>query len=235
MPSASRNDNRVVASGLVLLLLVLWLGFLVHRSPDFAGSAWGGVLAVAGASLMLVPLAYSLVKRIAPLRKVVTARLPLGRFLQLHIYAGLIGTLLVILHTGHKFDSVLGIVLTAMTLLVTLSGFVGRYLLGFISEDVRDRRNRLEALRNEYQRVAGNLGAGSSNSGAAEAAGSSTSGLFPVMSAIADLEYGLAAEDRLRRFFSVWLRFHLVISAVLYLLLGLHVWAALEFGLRWFQ
>lgn len=225
-----RSDDRVIVSGLVLLMLVLWLGFVLHRSPDFAGSAWGGVFAVSGTALMLIPLAYALVKRIGPLRKALTAHLSMGRFLQVHIYGGLAGAILVLVHTGHKFQSTLGIALTAMTLLVVLSGFVGRYLLGFIAEDVRDRRNRLEILRTDYQRRA----AGRSQTFAMELPGAGNQ-VLPLVESIADLEYGLSAEERLRRFFALWLRFHLLISAVLYALLGLHVWAAIEFGLRWFQ
>ena len=52
-----KERERLVVSGLVVLLLIFWLGFLVHRSPSFAGSLWGGVLCVSGAVLMLVPLA----------------------------------------------------------------------------------------------------------------------------------------------------------------------------------
>lgn len=227
-----RNHDRVTATALVMLMLVLWLGFGLHRSPDFAGSGWGGALAVSGALLMLVPLAYALVKRIAVLRK--TLALNMSRFLQVHIYAGLAGAILVLLHTGHRFQSTLGIALTAMTLLVVLSGFVGRYLLGFIAEDVRDRRNRLEALRSEYQRMATGLAQTSmlaEHSLTLPAAGRQ---VLSLVASIADLEYGLTAADRLRRFFAVWLRFHLLISSILYGLLGLHIWAAIEFGLRWF-
>lgn len=231
MPDTMRNDDRVVVSGLVALMLVLWGGFVVHRAPDFAGSAWGGVFAVTGATLMLVPLAYLLVKRIAPLRAAVTARVSMGRLLQIHIYAGLAGATLALVHTGHKFQSTLGIALTAMTLVVVLSGFVGRYLLGFIAEDVRDRRNRLEVLRGEYRRIEADVAAAAQPM-TLPAIGAQAA---PVLEAIADLEYSLAAEERLRRFFATWLRFHIAISTILYLLLGLHVWAALEYGLRWFR
>ena len=53
-----KERERVVASGLVILMLLLWLGFIVHLSPRFPGSLWGGVLGVSGALLMLWPLAY---------------------------------------------------------------------------------------------------------------------------------------------------------------------------------
>ena len=229
MPEPRRSDDRAVASGLVLLMLVLWLGFVFHRSPRFAGSAWGGLFAVSGSMLMLVSLAYTLIKRIEPLRKTLGAHLGMGKLLQAHTYCGLVGAILVLVHTGHKFQSTLGIALTTMSLLVVLSGFAGRYFLGFISEDVRDRRNRLETLRAAYQRIVADIG-----QVAAAMAPMVERQAQSLVEAMADLEYGLKAEERLSQVFSVWLRVHILSSVLLYLLLGLHVWAALEYGLRWF-
>ena len=219
-----RQHDRAVVSSIVVLLALVWLGFLVHRSPDFAGSAWGGVFGVSGAALMLVPLAYSIVKRISPLRRAVGPGM--RTFLVWHIYAGLAGAALVLIHSGHKFQSPLGIALTAMTLLVVLSGFVGRYLLGFIADDVRAKQDHLATLHGTFDRMA------SATAGAVPVVPAQA---LPLVESMADLEYGIRADERLRRFFSWWLNFHLLISAVLYVLLGLHVWAALEFGLRWFR
>jgi hypothetical protein len=52
---------------------------------------------------------------------------------------------------------------------------------------------------------------------------------------MADLEYAIKTHEAFRRWFAGWLRFHLVISFVLYGLLALHVWAGIYFGLRWFR
>ena len=54
------------------LLVVLTLGFYIHRDPRFPGSLAGGVLGISGAALMLVPLLYLFVKRIPPLKRAVT-------------------------------------------------------------------------------------------------------------------------------------------------------------------
>lgn len=222
-----RQHDRAVATGLVALLLLLWVGFLVHRSPDFAGSAWGGVLGVSGALLMLVPLAYSLVKRIPPVRR--AAGPGMRSFLVWHIYAGLVGAGLALLHTGHKFQSPLGIALTAMLLLVVLSGFVGRYLLGFIGEDLRSKQAHLETLQREFEQTLRQMTSVDSQQAPVRQIA------VPLVGAIADLEYGVRADQHLRGWFTRWLRFHLVISGVLYALLALHVWAGIEFGLRWFD
>ena len=51
---------------------------------------------------------------------------------------------------------------------------------------------------------------------------------------LADLEYAIQTHETFRRLFGRWLRVHIVISLFLYVLLGLHVWAAVHYGLRWF-
>ena len=51
---------------------------------------------------------------------------------------------------------------------------------------------------------------------------------------IADLEYAIKSHDTLRRWFAGWFRVHVAASVLMYLLLGLHVWAGIRYGLRWF-
>lgn len=107
------RHDRIAATIIVSMLAVLWLGFLVHRAPFFAGSLWGGVFGVVGAAFLLVPLVYTVVKRSATLRRAFTREHSFAALLQAHVYFGLIGALLAIIHSGHKFQSVLGIALTA--------------------------------------------------------------------------------------------------------------------------
>ena len=84
---------------------------------------------MSGSLLMLGPLAYLVIKRVKPIKARLTRRVSMRTLLSWHIYTGLLGSLLVLLHTGHKFESLLGVSLTALTLIVVFSGFVGRYLL----------------------------------------------------------------------------------------------------------
>lgn len=240
--------ERFIVSGLVVLMLVTWLGFVLHRSPDFAGSALGGVLAVSGSLMMLFPLLYLFIKRIPSLKKFATRRIPMKQWLTWHIYAGVIGPILVLLHTGHKFESALGIALTGMTLVVVVSGFIGRYLMSFISGELREKRETLAALRRDYDRLAaGESDAVASAGGSPQpwrwrlgawlmpAASPELARIVRLTESIADLEYAIALNETFKRGFGLWLKFHIVISFVLYGLLGLHVWAAIHFGLRWFS
>lgn len=81
----------------MFLMLTVWLGFLLHRSPRFAGSLSGGVLAVSGTVLMFVPLAaYSVVKRVRVIKSRVTDWISMRTLLAVHISMALLGSILVL-------------------------------------------------------------------------------------------------------------------------------------------
>jgi len=241
--------------GLTLLMLLLWVGFVVHRSPRFAGSLLGHSIGIAGASLMLVPLLYSAIKRVAYLKRFVTPVIPMRTLLAWHIYAGIIGPILVLLHTGHRFESILGIALTGMTILVVLSGYIGRYLVRQIGTEVKTKRKLLKDAERLYEQTREQL-ADSGLGGAqlrelASLRGRIKSAFFvheikaDPLAAVqipraarlaesrADLEYAIRTHETFKAWFGHWLKFHIVISFVLYGLLALHVWATIHFGLRW--
>src|SRR6058998_545352 len=106
--------EELLITSLVVLLLLLPLGGYVHRDPRFPGSLAGGVLGIAGAALMLIPLAYLVVKRVSWLKTWVTRAVSMRSLLAIHMYAGVLGPLLGVLHSGHTFSSPLGLALTAM-------------------------------------------------------------------------------------------------------------------------
>lgn len=255
-----QERERIVVSGLVVLMLVLWLGFAVHRSPRFAGGPWGGVLGVSGALLMLWPLGYSAVKRIPALKERLKKRLPMRTLLAWHVYTGILGAVLAVLHTGHKFDSPLGVALTASVLVAALTGFVGRYFIGMVSQEIREKRETLGALEAAYRRTAEELAARpaaasrvASPSGpwgrlrtalfAPEEDEGGAYGDDPAVTrravrlseSVADLEYAIKSHELLKRRFSLWLKLHVASSVLFYALLALHVWASIHFGLRWFD
>lgn len=249
-----KEREFLTVGGLVMLLLILWLGFLAHQSPRFAGSLEGGVLAVAGSALMLVPLVYVVVKRLPPLRRLVTARVQMRTLLAWHIYAGVLGPILVLLHTGHKFVSPLGIALTAMTLIVVVSGFIGRYLLNRISTELHEKQALLTQLNDAFRAVGSELTQGDAGvtkgwmsiwllrlgtrlvftaRPAQATALPPTDRAVLLAESIADVEAAIRTHATFKAAFSRWLKLHIALSCVLYGLLGLHVWAAIHFGLRW--
>ena len=257
-----KEKEKLVVAGLVVLMLILWLGFPFHQSPRFAGSLWGGMFGVAGALLMLVPLLYLFVKRIKRLKKKVTQWVSMKTLLAWHIYAGVLGPILVVIHSGHRYESTLGIVLTAMTLLVVVSGFVGRYLMNQFSQEIREKKKILSTLQAAYQQAVGDLAAiperalllkpfsgffgrliGSLfvHDSQAELISSQSSGaadparMLRLTESIADVEYAIKTHEQFKAWFGKWLKFHIWISFILYGLMALHIWGAVHFGLRWFD
>lgn len=250
-----KEQERVLVTGLVCLLLIVWLGFLVHRSPRFPGSLTGHLIGITGSTLMLVPLGYMIVKRIGPLKRRVTAIVSMRTLLTIHVYCGVLGPILVLIHSAHRFESPLGIALTTMTLLLVLSGFTGRYLMIQITRDLREERGALAAFQKAYQETAREL----ASEPAAEAGIRPFSGFLSrlilgffvsrpekgrgpmpaiaravrISESMADVEYAIKTHEFFKKLFGAWLKFHISMSLVLYLLLGLHVWASIYFGLRW--
>jgi hypothetical protein len=238
--------GALVIGGLVVLLLVLPLGFVVHVSPRFPGSLAGSLIGITGGSLMLVPLAYLAIKRCRPLHDRVTRHVSMRTLLTLHIYAGILGPLLGLIHAAHKFDSPLGVSLTGMMLIVVASGYIGRYLLAQLARAVRGRRADLAALQGALERQGSDtsrevrLDDGGVLRGIASAlapGGKEQCEAPPVQrrlaEAIADLEFAIRAESVVQAAFEKWLKLHIVIAMVLYMLLALHIWAGVYYGLRW--
>jgi len=232
--------GNILAFLLTGLVLLFWLRFLVHVDPRFPGSAMGGALGIAGNLLLLVPLAYSAAKRLFTLRGP-----RLRTFLAVHIYASLVGTILALLHTGHKFDNPVGILLTLLMLIVVLSGFTGHYLLQQCSQQLSEKRAAREQLEASlppvFRDLTGAVGAKEARRGVRLAV------LFPwllrdsqrratarhaweLVDAAAALEASIALHERMRSWFRLWLPFHLVLTGAFYLLWAIHVLLVTYYG-----
>lgn len=248
-----KERERIVVSALVSALVLLFLAVAFHRSERFAGSLVGGALGVSGSLLMIASLGYSLIKRFTGLRARVIKVMAMRGVLAAHVYAGLLGAFLVLLHTGHKFESPLGIALTAVTIGVVVSGYAGHYLLVQSFQDLRAQKVLLAGLEAQYRyytaeltarpeqqalvrlygrlfpRVFGRLFAGEDEALRVPAR------IVEVTSAIADVEYGIKTNDLFKKLFSRWLAVHIALSVALFVLLALHIWSGAYFGLRWFR
>jgi uncharacterized membrane protein YsdA (DUF1294 family) len=253
-----QERGAVVVGGLVLLLLLFPLGAVLHVSPRFPGSLAGSLVGIAGAALMLVPLLYLVVKRVPRLRRSVTRRVSMRTLLAVHIYAGVLGPILGVVHTAHKFRSPLGVSLLGMTLVVVVSGYVGRYLLGQIGRAIQGRRSELAALAAAFERASAEAAsdpgpppawrgllarwssrllapAGPRADAVAAAPGAAAERALRLADAMADTEYAIRAEEVVRDLFTKWLKLHIAIAMILYALLALHVWSGLYYGLRWLR
>jgi hypothetical protein len=97
--------------------------------PSGSVAHWCGVC---GVLMMFVPLVYQVRKRWKRLRRWGS----LKTWLEVHIFCGVVGPVLVTVHTAFRFNGIISVAYWSMALVV-LSGFVGRYLYVRIPKTIR--------------------------------------------------------------------------------------------------
>jgi len=121
-----RRSNKELWLALVANAIITGIYSLVtlwFRGIPAASGFFGHMIGVVGFVLMLLTeILYSLRKRS---RKARWGRME--EWLQFHIFTGLVGPYLVLLHTSWKFNGLAGAV-TILTMIIVISGFVGRYI-----------------------------------------------------------------------------------------------------------
>ncbi len=134
----------------LLVLEVLGLSFLYGHHAVAAGSALGMVIGWTGVGSMLLMHVYSLRKRIGAMRGMGKLR----TWLQLHIFLGLQGALLVVFHSLHMrtIGNLAGITLT-LTGIVVCSGIFGRYLFSLIPKSLTGERLTAPQIESELSEV----------------------------------------------------------------------------------
>ncbi len=224
------RSEKVIVEGLLSALALTAPAFLLHSAPRFPGSLAGGALGIAAAVLFVALLAYAVVKRQGRVKALLSARrVSLGAILTFHVYAGAIGAVLGVLHSGHKLESPLGVGLMVSMLLVVATGFVGRYFLVELGQDLRDQQRQLSVLRDRYDSLA--LSAvGLKDEVVVDPSGLKVNHL---LGAISDLEFAIGARETLKRALNRWVVAHILAAIVMYTLLALHIWSGVYYGLRW--
>jgi hypothetical protein len=113
---------------LAFLAMVVITGFygmviLFTREIPPARELFGHGIGIIGFIFMLMTeTLYSLRKRSRSVRWG-----KMSTWLQLHIFTGLVGPYMVLLHTSWKFNGIAGVV-TLFTVIIVISGFIGRYI-----------------------------------------------------------------------------------------------------------
>jgi hypothetical protein len=137
----------------VLFLSFVYLVYEVATIPS-GGHPFGHLLGVLGAILMLMTeFVYSARKRWHFFRFG-----QVRHWLSFHIFTGIVGPALVLMHTGFEFRGLAGFTML-LTVLVVLSGFIGRYIYTSVPRTLAGAevsRRELEAVltlrRDEMQR-----------------------------------------------------------------------------------
>lgn len=240
------RERSDIAVGLLVAFLVLFpVGYVVHVAPRFPGSPVGGAIGVVAAGLMLLTLPYVVVKHVKAVERWTTRFVSKPTLLALHVYAGVLAPILGLVHAAHTFASPVGVALTGLVLLTVLSGFVGRYLLAQTARALRGRRSELASLQAAYLHLPSPPAPPSSPPVPLSrwkrlffVSGEPPAPVVPaateaLAAALADTEFAIRAEDATQRLFSHFRRLHVVVGVLVYLVLLLHIGAALYFGLRW--
>ena len=228
--------ERLIVGAVLTLILFLTPAFVLHTAPRFPGSLAGSILGIAAASLMVLLLVYPSAKYSSWIKARIARFASPPSLLAFHIYAGVFAGLLAILHTGHKYQSPLGIALMVSMLIVVVTGFIGRYYLPQVSTELREHQSHLAAMRSAYDRMVLALArrqAAEDESPAPSAAARPNIPVLQLVEGIADLEYAIGSREAMKTVLRRWIVAHVIAAILMYLLLTLHVAGEIYYGLRW--
>ncbi len=126
--TATRRQRREpVELEIALIIIIILSG--IYVAYDLLGEPRGGHpfghwLGIIGTLLMLMTeTLYSIRKR----TRLLNGAGPVRWWLSFHIVTGIVGPFLVLMHTGLQFRGLAGVTM-ALTVLMVVSGFIGRYL-----------------------------------------------------------------------------------------------------------
>lgn len=236
---SEKNINAFLAVFFCLLVL----GFLFHQSPTFAGSLPGHGLGIVGSIMILMTLIY-------PFRKRILKKKGRQNPLNTHVTYGLLGPSLVVVHSAHKFSSLIGILVFLSLVLVVFSGVVGRYLYKKVNRSLREQKRDQKFMKARIENRKEEMTAACKVDGAADEAETTIESdvseaysqeqmlencgeWLDEVRTLAEIEYATRFFDRLKTVFSRWLRIHYVISGLLFALMIVHVMTTIYYGLRW--
>jgi putative flippase GtrA len=151
-----RGNKELWTALIVMVMITAVYGAVVFfmRAIPPASELFGHSIGIVGFIFMLLTeTLYSFRKRS---RSVRWGRM--STWLQLHIFMGLVGPYMVLLHTSWKFNGIAGAT-TLLTIIIVVSGFIGRYIFtriprtmdglemeGTLSQEALKRARRLMAL-----------------------------------------------------------------------------------------
>lgn len=184
-----------------------------HRFLRPSGTG-GHLLGLAGTFFLLSTLAYVARRRIRRLSGL--GRMP--RWLEVHIFCGVFGPILITLHTSFKFNGLVSVAYWSMVLVV-LSGFVGRYLYVRIPKTIRGEELSRAELE---QRAAALTGQLAEEGNVAE--------LRTLERERATLLRRIDRLERTRQLFQLWHVFHRPLVWVMFAIAVFHVGVAVYFG-----
>ena len=142
--SRSRYLRNPALTGYALAFVVVCIGWIATRSGELVDplNGVGYWLGIIGASLMATLLLYPVRKRVKWLRHLGATK----HWFRMHMIFGVIGPILILYHCNFRLGSLNSSVALVCTLVVAVSGLVGRYLYIKIHTDLNGHRTSLQRL-----------------------------------------------------------------------------------------
>jgi hypothetical protein len=205
-----------------LVVLVIW------QTVPAASGLFGHSIGVLGFLLMLMTeILYTIRKRS------VNARWGrLSNWLRFHIYTGLVGPYMVLLHSSWTFQGLAGVVML-LTVIIVISGFIGRYIYTAIPRTADGLELESEQLSRYIADIEVTL---RQENPSASMSHQQLREIKSLQKRQSQLKHQLAGLARARRGLAVWHTVHVPIGIVLFVSAFIHIIAAFYFAslAHWF-
>ena len=215
----ARQSNREFWLAFFAILVVTASYFLIitvgGKIPAASGF-FGHMLGVIGFLLMVMTeILYSLRKRSRSAR---WGRM--SSWLSFHIFTGIVGPYLVMLHTAWTFKGLAGIV-TLMTLIVVVSGFIGLYIYTSIPRSADGIEVEASGIEREISQIANEIKTLDQTQAAH---------LRVLLKRQDQLEGQIGSMMRARQLLSLWHTIHIPLGMALFSAAFIHIGAALYYA-----
>ena len=151
--SADGNRHKVLTATAYLAVTMAlvagwWYSDLDLISADAGIGYWLGIV---GASLMALLLLYPLRKRAKSFQRLG----PVRYWFRTHMVFGVAGPVLIIFHSNYDLGSLNSRIALFCTIIVALSGIIGRYIYAKLHYGLYGRRASLMSLRKDINEIRG--------------------------------------------------------------------------------
>jgi hypothetical protein len=216
----------VLALVAVLAITGLYAGYANAAAVPAASGLLGHSLGILGFGMMLMTeTLYSLRKR--------AMRRPRGSmraWLQFHIFTGIVGSYLVVLHSAWSFNGLAGW-LTFMTVVVVVSGFIGRYIYTATPRTADGVMIEAQVLQMQLDAVRQQVAQPSLEGAATLAVASWVPEPVPMPGLrLRELERQMAALRWARRALATWHAVHIPLGMALFVMAAAHIGAAIYYA-----
>jgi hypothetical protein len=221
--------NKELWLAIVCMLLIGGMYGLVtlwYREVPAASGLFGHLIGVMGFILMLMTeLLYSLRKRSR------TARWGrMSDWLAFHIFTGLVGPFMVLLHSSWKFQGLAGVVML-MTIVIVVSGFIGRYIYTAVPRTVDGAEIQESMLKQSLAEMDAEVKQMETNT---DSGSEKEHEIFQKVDELkkerAKLQRQVGTLARTRRNLAIWHTVHIPLGMALFTTAFIHIGAALYYA-----